>query len=235
MDLLIQGALKMGIKLSDRQVMQFNTFYHELIEWSKRYNLTAIVDFHEVQTKHFLDSLTLVPVLTNKTGIKILDIGSGAGFPGIPIKIACPDINLTLIDSVGKKVRFMDHIIECIGLDSVAVIKIRAENMAKSDQYRECFDYVVNRAIGPISTVLELSLPFCKIGGFSVSYRKGNIPDDVDTAASVINILGGKLKDIMNVPEYLFPDERRLVIIEKVSPTPKKYPRRAGIPSKNPL
>ena len=235
MDLLRLSAKEMGIDISKHQLEMFQVYYHELITWNSRVNLTAITNYEDVQIKHFLDSLTLIPYLDRTNTMKVIDIGSGGGFPGVPLKIIRPDIDLTLIESTAKKTKFLNHLIGALKLDGTDVICGRAEEKAFEAVFREQYDIALTRAIGVLSTNLELSLPFCKVSGLSVSYKKNAIKDELDSAKHAAPILGGQFDRVEPVSRDLFPDRRVLVFFRKVSPTPSKYPRNIGIPSKRPL
>ena len=238
MDKLINGAKQLGLPLNPRQVEQFEIYYQELANWNRRVNLTAITDYEEVQLKHFLDSLTIVLVLKDEAWAKedflLLDVGTGAGIPGVPLKIILPEVRLMLLDSVAKKTTFLQHLVERLSLEHVEVLTGRAEDMAHEENYREHFNLVVSRAAGKLSTVVELSLPFCREGGFFIAPKKGQIEEELSQAVKAIDILGGRLKEVKKVElEGLEP--RFLVVVSKVSPTPQRYPRRAGVPAKRPL
>lgn len=235
MEKLIRGAKGLGLDLTLRQVKQFQIYYRELVSWNKRVNLTAIVDYDEVQVKHFLDSLTLVPVLNAALILRVLDVGSGAGLPGVPLKIVCPSISLTLLDSVAKKTSFLSYLVARLELDSVEILTERAENLAQKEGYREQFDLVLSRAVGTLPTLIELTLPFCKVGGIFVAQKKGSVGQELDQAATAIATLGGRLKEVKRVVLDEFIEERFLIIVEKVSPTPPRYPRRAGVPLRRPI
>jgi 16S rRNA (guanine527-N7)-methyltransferase len=235
MEKLIAGAQKLGLSLTKEQVTLFQTYYEELIRWNRRVNLTAIVDYEEVQIKHFLDSLTIAPLIGNMSG-RLLDVGTGAGFPGVPLKIIFPDIAVTLVESVKKKAAFLDHLVDCLGLDSVEVIAERAETLAHDERHRERFDVAVSRGVADLATLAEITLPFCVVGGIAVAMKKGDIEDEVSGASKAIDVLGGRLREVRPVELAEFAGEARsLVVIEKVSSTPERYPRRPGIPKKRPL
>lgn len=238
MDKLIAGAQKLGYQLSPRQLEQFSVYYRELVDWNRRINLTRITSYEEVQTKHFLDSLTVtlalkVPAKSNR--LHVLDVGSGAGFPGIPLKILMPDISLVLLESIGKKAVFLCHLKDKLGLDDVEIVTGRAEEVGHSEQYREKFDVVLSRGVAPLPTLVELTLPFCNIGGRFIAQKKGEIELEISQAAKAIGILGGSLLEVKRVELEEFTDERYLIVIDKVSSTPAQYPRRPGIPAKRPL
>jgi 16S rRNA (guanine527-N7)-methyltransferase len=234
MDNLIAGAEKLGLSLTREQVTLFQRYYEELIRWNRRVNLTAIVDYEEVQLKHFLDSLTVALLIDESC--RLLDVGTGAGFPGVPLKIVFPDIAVTLVESVKKKAAFLDHLVDCLGLDGVEVVAERAETLAHDERYRERFDVAVSRGVADLAVLAELTLPFCVVGGLFIAMKKGDIDNEVSFALRAVELLGGRLKEVRPVELAEFAGEARsLVIIEKVSSTPPRYPRRPGIPKKRPL
>jgi 16S rRNA (guanine527-N7)-methyltransferase len=237
MELLIAGAEKLGLKLEERQIAQFQTYYEELTDWNQRMNLTAIIEYDKVQINHFLDSLTVVSVWkpsANKPNPKVIDIGTGAGVPGIPLKIVFPQIRLTLMDSTNKKITFLNHLKNKLGLDDIVVISGRAEELAHQ-QYRESYDLVLARGLAPMPTLAELTIPFCKISAKVIAHKKGDIADEMRQARRAISTMGGKLIELKPVELSEFPDNRVLVVIEKVAPTPDIYPRGSGLPIKKPL
>lgn len=235
---LIYGVEQLGLVLSPKQTRQFQLYYEELVEWNKRINLTAITNYEEVQLKHFLDSLTLVAALKNvpwsKRSFALLDVGTGAGVPGIPVKILIPRIELVLMESVAKKTVFLQYLVTRLELDHVKILTGRAEDIAHQPDRREKFDLVVSRALSKLSTLAELTLPFCREGGLIIAPKKGAIEEELSQATKAIDLLGGRLKEVKRVDLELLK-ERSLVIIEKVSPTPQRYPRRAGVPARHPL
>jgi len=238
MDRLIAGAKKLGLQLNPKQLEQFNTYYQELVDWNRRVNLTAITDYEEVQIKHFLDALTVTlawqqPIVD--TDLRLIDVGTGAGIPGIPLKILFPDIKLVLLDSTAKKANFLHYLKQKLELDNVEIVVGRAEEIAHQAQYREKFDMVLSRAVAPLPTLVELTLPFCTIGGSFIAQKKGAIAPEINKATLAISRLGGKLREVKSIDLEEFTDERRLIIVDKVSPTPEQYPRRPGIPSKRPI
>lgn len=236
MDKLISGATELGIKLTAHQLEQFRSYYQELIRWNERVNLTSITDYEEAQVKHFVDSLTVTLVLTQiPIGLKVVDIGSGAGLPGIPLKIAFNQISLVLIDTVAKKTAFLSHLVQHLRLEAVEVITARAEEIAHQPQCREQFHLVLSRAVAKLSTLTELTLPFCQLGGTVIAQKKGKIQAEIDQATKAISILGGKLREVKKVNLTSLPDQRYLVIIDKISPTPHNYPRRPGLPARHPI
>jgi 16S rRNA (guanine527-N7)-methyltransferase len=238
LETLLRGTKHLGLSLTVKQTQQFQLYYQELVAWNRRVNLTAITDYEEVQLKHFLDSLTLVPTFEDMVWAKgdflLLDVGTGAGMPGVPLKIVLPKVRLVLLESVAKKTAFLRHLIQKLGLDHAEVLTGRAEEIAHQSDCREGFDLVVCRAVSRLSTTAELSLPFCREGGLFIAPKKGQIEEELSQAIKAIDVLGGKLKEVRKINlESL--EQRFLVIVEKVSPTPQRYPRRAGLPAKRPL
>jgi len=239
MEKLIEGAGKLGIEFNARQVKQFELYYQELIEWNKKINLTAITDYSSVQVKHFLDSLTITLALpgeeVERPGFNIIDIGTGAGFPGVPLKIIFPQPRLVLIEPTAKKTAFLHHVICKLELENVEVLNNRAEEAAHLLLYRERFALVLSRAVALLPTLVELALPFCQIGGRFIAQKKGEIEQEINRAKEAIAALGGKLDQIRKIELDEFDDGRYLVIIDKIYPTPNKYPRRPGIPRRRPI
>ena len=236
---LVEGAGKLGIKLNPRQVKHFDLYYQELIEWNKKINLTAITDCSSVQVKHFLDSLTITLALREeevaRPDFNIADIGTGAGFPGVPLKILFPQPRLVLIEPTTKKTAFLHHIIHKLELENVEVLNARAEEAAHLPLYREQFALVLSRAVAPLPTLVELTLPFCRLGGRFIAQKKGDIAQEMNRAEEAIATLGGKLNDIKKIELDEFDDARYLLIIDKICFTPGKYPRRPGVPGRRPI
>ena len=215
----------------------FRLYFQELVEWNRSVNLTAIVGPGEVASKHFLDSLSVARVTPDGTLAvgALADVGSGAGFPGLPLKIAWPGLHVTLIESVGKKAAFLRHIVETLGLDGVEVENGRAETLAHEPRLRERFDVVTARAVAHMAALAELTLPFCRPGGMVVAQKKAGIDDELKEAEAAIALLGGTLERIEVVDDVEPGDPRWLVVLRKVAQSPDRYPRRPGIPAKRPL
>ncbi len=225
---------KLNVVLTNDQIDQFIKFYQLLIEKNKVMNLTAITEFEEVMTKHFLDSLSVTAVFQfQQPDLHAIDLGTGAGFPGIPLKIAFPDINFLLVDSLNKRVQFLNEVISELGLKNISTLHARAEDVAKNHIYREQFNLCVSRAVANLSTLSEYCIPFVKKGGYFVSYKSGQIEEEAEQAKKAVLRLGGELERIHKFD--LYDQKRSFVVIKKISATPKKYPRKAGIPAKEPL
>jgi len=238
MEKLIAGAKKIGLKLSLKQLEQFHLYYQELIDWNQRMNLTAITSYDNVQIKHFLDSLTITlafkPPITT-TDLHIIDIGTGAGLPGLPLKILFPEVKMVLLEATTKKTVFLHHLCTRLKLDNVEILTGRAEEIAHLAQYREKFNIVLARGVAPLPVLVELTLPFCAVGGSLIAQKKGATALEISRADKAIELMGGKLLEVRVINLEEFPDKRRLIIIDKVSPTSQQYPRRPGIPAKRPL
>ena len=238
MNKLINGALKLGLSFSDRQIGQFEAYYRELTDWNQRVNLTAITDYDEVQVRHFLDSLTVISAIRSADRawpLKVIDVGSGAGLPGLPLKIALPQIHLTLLEATAKKTKFLDYLVRQLGLKDVTVVTGRAEDAARDPTRRESFNIAVSRAVAPLPVLAELALPFCAVGGYLIAQKKGDIEEEVGQSRKAIATLGGFLSEIRPVELEGLKDNRMLVIIDKVKPAPPAYPRRPGIPARRPI
>ncbi len=231
----MKNCENMGIRLSAEQLRQFTEYYEMLVEWNSFMNLTGITEFEEVLKKHFEDSLALVKVVNMKECNHLIDIGTGAGFPGIPLKIAFPHLRVVLLDSLGKRVKFLNHVIETLHLQEIEAVHARAEDFAKDIHYRETFDIAVSRAVANLSSLSEYCIPYIKVNGYFVSYKSGKIEEELAQAEKAIHILGGNTE---KAEKFLLPDsdlERSFVVIKKEKQTPKKYPRKAGLPSREPI
>lgn len=226
---------KLNIELNEKQREQFHRYYELLVEWNKVMNLTGITEYDEVNEKHFVDSLAVAKVIDLKKIDTVLDIGTGAGFPGLPLKIAYPHLNVVLMDSLQKRINFLNTVVDELGLKNVENLHGRAEDYAKKVEYREQFDLCVSRAVANLSTLSEYCIPFTKVGGVFVSYKSGEIDQEVKDSGNAIKLLGGELEEIV---KFQLPDtdiNRSFVKIKKVAATKNKYPRKAGMPSKEPL
>ena len=226
---------KIGITLNERQKQQFDKYYEMLVEWNKVMNLTGITEYDEVNLKHFTDSLTIARTQEMQKVQSVIDIGTGAGFPGIPLKIAFPHLKVVLLDSLNKRIKFLEAVIEELGLENISTIHGRAEDFAKKKEYRECFDLCVSRAVANLATLSEYCLPVVKVEGEFISYKSGDSDEEIRDAEFAVKVLGGKITD---VDKFQLPGTdmgRSLVKIKKVKNTAGKYPRKAGLPSKEPL
>ncbi len=233
--ILEEGCRELGITLDEIQKKQFTDFYEYLVEKNKVMNLTGITEFQEVLIKHFLDSLACVKAVDMSRIKRIMDIGTGAGFPGVPLKIAFPHLEACLLDSLKKRVNFLEETFQMLKLENITAIHGRAEEYAKNKQYRETYDLCVSRAVSNLATLSEYCLPYVKTGGYFISYKSGTVQEEVEQAQKAVKILGGK---IQNVVYFQLPDseiQRSLVVIEKIKATPGRYPRKAGTPLKEPL
>lgn len=224
----------MGIDLSEKQLLQFEKYYDLLTEWNSFMNLTAITEHEEVLKKHFLDSLSIVKAVKMEDIHTTMDIGTGAGFPGIPLKISYPHLKVVLLDSLGKRVKFLNHVINELGLEDISAIHGRAEDFARQAEYREQFDLCVSRAVANLSSLSEYCLPYTRKNCLFVSYKSGKVEEELENAKRAISLLGGKVE---HVSKFMLTDagERALVVIRKEKHTPNKYPRKAGLPSREPL
>jgi 16S rRNA (guanine527-N7)-methyltransferase len=235
MQLLADGCAQMGLGLSEMQISQFDRYLSLLLEWNEKFNLTAITDPREVIIQHFLDSVSVLKLALIQDGASVLDMGSGAGFPGIPLKIMLPGIRLTMVDAVQKKTVFLQEVIRYLDLNQSEAIHARAEDLGKAERQREAYDLVVSRAVAELRVLLEYCMPFVKTGGFFVSHKGPGAAEEMEQAKKAIQVLGGHAvkTEKMNIP---FSEKtHNLVVVKKTSRTPINYPRQAGKPKKSPL
>jgi 16S rRNA (guanine527-N7)-methyltransferase len=238
--ILASGARELGITLSASQLAQFDRFQGELLDWNERMNLTAITEPGAVQTRHFLDSLTVLAAISGATDPgevrhRIVDVGAGAGLPGIPLAIVLPRSHIVLVEATRKKCGFLEHAVATIELANVDVVCGRAEDVAHRPAFRETFDDAVARALAPLPALVELSVPFLRVGGRLIAMKKIGIDEEIEGARKAVNLVGGRFRSpvLVNVP--VLNEKRQLVVIEKLKPTPPDYPRRDGLPAKSPL
>lgn len=223
----------LSINLSDIKLEQFYTYMNLLIEWNKKINLTTIIEPKEIIIKHFVDCGTILKYL--KDGENVIDIGTGAGFPGIPVKILNENLNVTLVDSLNKRINFLNEVCIALDLKNIELIHSRAEDLAKNKSYRENFDKSVSRAVANLTTLAEYDLPFIKKGGQMIAMKGFEIDEELQNAEKAINILGGKIKEVNKFTLIDTDNKRSIVLIDKVKPTPKQFPRKAGKPLKEPI
>ena len=236
MEKLIREAQELfHIHLTGRQVMALVTYEKELLDWTQKFNLTAIKDSESIRTKHFLDSFSCVMAWGANPPHRLVDVGTGAGFPGLPLKILYPSMQVTLIESVGKKAMFCEHIVRMLGLENVQVLKARAEEAGQLTEHREKYDYAVARAVANLNVLSEYLLPLVCIGGTMLAQKGESGPAETQSAEKVMKLLGGKLQQIIRVNLPGVADDRYLVIVNKSHATPPKYPRKPGMPMKQPL
>lgn len=238
MDLLRRESAGLGVELTPAQLEMFQTYYEELVAWNQRVNLTTITAHADVQIRHFADSLAVLLALGGDDlgdQASLVDIGSGAGFPGLPLKIARPTWHVTLVESVRKKTQFLEHMIDILGLEKVDVVWARAEAVGQNPRYRERFDIAVARAVADVAVLVEYALPLLRIGGRFVAQKGTDPRDELRAAENAIAVLGGKYESTLPYRLPATDEPLHLVVIEKMGPTPAKYPRRPGMPAKRPL
>ena len=231
----IQDLKELGVSLTDKQIEQFLIYYELLTEWNSFMNLTAITEYEDVLKKHFVDSVSLIQAVDVRKELTLIDVGTGAGFPGLALKIAYPELKVTLLDSLQKRIQFLDAVIEKLGLEEIETIHGRAEDFAKPQKLRESFDLCVSRAVANLSTLSEYCLPFVKVGGYFIPYKSEKIAQEKEEAKKALELLGGKFERQV---EFMLPSSdiyRNLFVIKKVKETPKKFPRKAGLPAKEPI
>lgn len=234
-DEMKQAALDYGIELSGQQLQQFNRYYELLVEWNEKMNLTAITEPHDVAVKHMIDSLTAYDAVLFQGKISVIDVGTGAGFPGLPLKILCPSIQLTLMDSLNKRVNFLQTVVNELGLSNVNCVHARAEEGARNKAYREQFDIAVSRAVARLPVLCEYCLPFVKRGGHFLALKGMQYQEENEEAGKAIKVMGGTDTRIRSVKLPGLDDIRAVITVTKGMPTPKAYPRKAGTPAKKPL
>lgn len=232
---LLEGIVDLGIELNEEQKRSFIEYKRLLKEWNEKINITAITEDEDIDIKHFLDSLT--PYITNlfNGNKRIIDVGTGGGFPGLPLKILNPQLQITLLDSLNKRIVFLNEVINSLKLNDIEAIHGRAEELGKNAKYREKYDIAISRAVASLNTLSEYCMPFVKVGGYFISMKGPDVDDELKEADKGIKILGGKIikKEIVNLPKSDIVHS--LIIIEKTKETPTKYPRVGGKPKKNPL
>lgn len=226
---------ELGITLTEKQKQQFNQYYELLIEWNKVMNLTGITDYDEVNEKHFVDSVSIVKAIDINKIESVIDIGTGAGFPGIPLKIVFPHLKIVLLDSLNKRINFLNTVISKLELTDIITIHGRAEDYAKQKEYREKFDLCVSRAVANLSTLSEYCIPYVKVGGMFIPYKSGEIDEEVQKSEKATRILGGNMERVIKFQLPGSEINRSFVKIKKVKNTSNKYPRKAGLPAKEPL
>jgi 16S rRNA (guanine527-N7)-methyltransferase len=235
MEALESGARGLGLGLTRPQLERFELYYRDLVDWNRKVNLTAITEYEDVQVRHFLDSLTAVLAIGLPDGLKAIDIGTGAGLPGLPLKIVFPGLRLTLLEATAKKVKFLEHIVARLALENVEIVAGRAEEFGHDPRYRERFDLVLCRAVAALPALAELGLPFSAVGGRLVAWKKGDIGREVEEARKAVDLLGGRISRIVPVEVEGLRDGRCLVVVEKLGATPPAYPRRPGVPARRPI
>ena len=233
-NLLAAGARTLGLELSTMQLDQFARYADRLIEWNARFNLTTITNPREIVIRHFLDSLSAARAVPPGPA-RLIDVGAGAGFPGLPIKLARPEVALTLLEATHKKCDFLQAVVDELQLADVLIVNARAEDAGHDPLYREAYDVAIARGVGEMPVLIEYLLPLVKIGGVAVAQKSREVIQDVERAEFAITTLGGRLDDIVSVSVPELNEARYLVVIEKIAATPEKYPRRAGMPAKKPL
>jgi len=253
MELLREGARALGLCLSAEHVQAFQTYYRELNAWNRRFNLTTVTRCEDVQLKHFLDSLTclvalpipgmergaglpdVVPLAGKDLPLLCVDVGSGAGFPGLPLKILRPALQMTLLESSRKKVSFLEHMVQVLGLSGVELLWARAEEAGQDAHHRERYDVVLARAVADLAVLVEYCLPLCRKGGHLIAQKGADVEAELARATPAIHVLGGRVREVKSLHLPGLNEPRTLLLIEKMEPTPAKYPRRPGMPAKRPL
>lgn len=229
------AAEAIGVELNDTQIGQFLKYYEILVEWNSFMNLTGITEYEEVIQKHFVDSLALCKAINVNEAESLIDIGTGAGFPGIPLKIAYPHLQVTLLDSLQKRIKFLNEVVSQLGLNGVETIHGRAEDFAKPSMKRESYDLCVSRAVANLASLSEYCLPYVKVGGYFIPYKSGKIEEEMESSKKAVFLLGGKIEEEVRFMLPASDISRSLIKIKKISATPKKYPRKSGMATKEPL
>lgn len=235
LDQFIKDLNALNISLSDNQLHQFVTYYELLVEWNSKMNLTSITEFDQVFKKHFIDSISILYYKDFSSCSRIIDVGTGAGFPGIPLKIVLPDTEFLLMDSLNKRIGFLNEVIDILKLNNISTIHSRAEDLAQDKKYREKFDVSISRAVANLSTLSEYCIPFVKLGGQFISYKSGDYEDELTASKNAINILGGK---VFRIDTFVLPDSdisRSFIYIDKIKATDVRYPRKGALPKNKPL
>ncbi|MGG0717568.1 16S rRNA (guanine(527)-N(7))-methyltransferase RsmG [Robertmurraya massiliosenegalensis] len=227
--------LEKGVTLSSEQLAQYETYYHTLVEWNEKMNLTAITEKEDVYLKHFYDSITAAFYYDFNRSISLCDVGAGAGFPSLPIKIAFPELRITIVDSLNKRITFLEHLAKQLKLENVRFIHDRAETFGQNKEHREAYDMVTARAVARLSVLSELCLPLAKVGGTFIAMKAASAKEEIDAGKKAITTLGGKIEELHSFQLPIEESERNIVIIKKEKPTPKKYPRKPGVPNKTPI
>ncbi len=238
MESLVAGVRELGVKLSDSHLEAFEVCYRELVDWNRRFNLTAITDWEGVLVRHFLDSLSCLKALPRAElagGARVIDVGTGAGFPGLALKIVCPGMRLTLLEATRKKVTFLEHMVRVLELKDVEVVHGRAETLGNDALYREQYDWALARAVAEMPTLAEYLLPLVRVGGVALAQKGEGAAAEVHEAAAAIMALGGRVQQLVPVELRGLAETRYLVVVNKVVATPEKYPRRPGMPRKSPI
>ena len=235
LEILSRGAGELGIVLTSGQLDQFVAYTGLLLEWNRKLNLTRIIEPKEIAVKHYLDSLVLPAVTEVPDGSWLIDVGTGAGFPAIPLKIIIPGLRITLLDSVQKKLAFLETLVQELGLVGVEIVHGRAEDLAHEKRFREQYDFAVSRAVGSLCILAELCVPFCRVGGLFAAYKGPRASAEVDEAEKAFQVLGAELEAVHRLTLPFSDQERSLVLVRKSRPTPAKYPRQAGTPERSPL
>lgn len=230
-----QARSLVGIRLTSTQLAALAQYERELLDWNTRINLTAVRDAETIRVKHFLDSMTCLLAMRDAPGDRVIDVGTGAGFPGLPLKIACPTMRLTLVESVRKKSNFCRHVVETLGLEGVDVVSERVETLGHMPAYREHYDWAIGRAVAVMQILAEYLLPLVKVGGRMLAMKGESGPAEAQAAEHAIRVLGGHLRQLLPVALPGVAEEHFLVVVDKVAATPQGYPRRVGAPAKKPL